>query len=210
MTPGARLQAAIELLAAIHDGSMPADRAAAGYFRDRRYIGGKDRRDVIDRVYAILRHRARLEWWLARVVGEGTFNDRWRTIAALALLEGWSADRIAGAFDGGQYRPPPLERREREAAQKLAGQRIDHADQSAWVRLEYPQWLEHQLRNLLGPRFENEMAALGVEAPLDLRVNTLKGTRAQAVAALAESGIAATATPLSPIGLRVQGRPPLA
>ena len=29
MTPGARLQAAIELLAAIHDGSMPADRAAA-------------------------------------------------------------------------------------------------------------------------------------------------------------------------------------
>ena len=210
MTPGARLQAAIELLAAIHDGNSPADRAAAAYFRGRRYIGGQDRRDVIDRVYAVLRHRARLEWWLARVVGDGAISDRWRMIAALALLDGWPADRIAGAFDGGQYRPQPLDRRETEAAHKLAGKSIDHPDQPNWVRREYPQWLEHQLRNLLGARFDTEMDALGVEAPLDLRVNTLKATRPQAIAALAESNIAAVPTPLSPIGLRVRGRPPLA
>jgi 16S rRNA (cytosine967-C5)-methyltransferase len=210
MTPGARLQAAIELLAAIHDGSSPADRAAAAYFRGRRYIGGKDRREVIDRAYAVLRHRARLEWWLMRASGEGAITDRGRMIAALAILDGWTPDRIAGAFDGGQYRPPPLDRREHEAAHKLAGKSIDHPEQPTWVRLEYPQWLEHQLRNLLGSRFETEMAALGVEAPLDLRVNTLKATRAQAIAALAESNIAATPTPLSPIGLRVRGRPALA
>ncbi len=210
MTPGARLQAAIELLAEIHGSTAPADRAAAAYFRGHRYIGGQDRRDIIDRVYAILRHRARLEWWLTRVVGDGAISDRWRMIAALAILEGWSADRIAGAFDGGQYRPQPLDRRESEAAHKLAGKSIDHPDQPNWVRLEYPQWLDHQLRNLLGSRFDAEMAALGVEAPLDLRVNTLKATRPQAIAALAESNIAAIPTPLSPIGLRVRGRPPLA
>ena len=78
------------------------------------------------------------------------------------------------------------------------------------MRREYPQWLDHQLRNLLGARFDAEMAALGVEAPLDLRVNTLKATREQAIAALAESNIAAVPTPLSPLGLRVRGRPPLA
>jgi 16S rRNA (cytosine967-C5)-methyltransferase len=210
MTPGARLQAAIELLAAIHEGNSPADRAAAAYFRGRRYIGGQDRRDIIDRVYAVLRHRARLDWWLARVVGEGADSDRWRMIAALALLEGWTADRIATAFDGGQYRPQPLDRREREAAHKLEGKSIDHPDQPNWVRREYPQWLDHQLRNLLGPRFDAEMAALGVEAPLDLRVNTLKSNRSDAIAALAESNVVAVPTPLSPIGLRVRGRPPLA
>jgi 16S rRNA (cytosine967-C5)-methyltransferase len=210
MTPGARLQAAIELLAAIHEGNSPADRATAAYFRGRRYIGGQDRRDIIDRVYAVLRHRARLEWWLARVVGEGAASDRWRMIAALALLEGWTADRIATAFDGGQYRPQPLDRREREAAHKLEGKSIDHPDQPNWVRREYPQWLDHQLRNLLGPRFDAEMAALGVEAPLDLRVNTLKSNRSDAIAALAESNVVAVPTPLSPIGLRVRGRPPLA
>src|SRR6185312_239320 len=100
--------------------------------------------------------------------------------------------------------------RESEAAHKLAGKSIDHPDQPNWVRREYPQWLDHQLRNLLGPRFDTEMAALGVEAPLDLRVNTLKATREQAIAALAESDISATPTPLSPLGLRVRGRPPLA
>jgi 16S rRNA (cytosine967-C5)-methyltransferase len=210
MTPGARLQAAIELLAEIHDGTAPADRAAAAYFRGRRYIGGKDRREVVDRAYAVLRHRARLEWWLVRASGEGAITDRRRMIAGLAILDGWPPDRISGAFDGGQYRPTPLDRREHEAAHKLAGKSIDHPDQPNWVRLEYPQWLGHQLRNLLGPRFDAEMAALGVEAPLDLRVNTLKATRPQAIAALAESGIAAVATPLSPIGLRVRGRPPLA
>ncbi len=46
-------------------------------------------------------------------------------------------------------------------------------------------------------------------APLDLRVNTMLGTRDAAWAALAASGISAEATPYSPIGLRVAGRPAL-
>ena len=210
MTPGARLQAAIDLLSDIHGGTAPADRAAAAFFRGRRYVGGKDRRDIIDHVYAVLRHRARLEWWLARMGPSESLTDRLRVIAALLLLDGWSTDRVAGAFDGGQYRPLPLERHERELAGKLAGQHIDDRAQPTWVRLEYPQWLEHQLRNLLGGCFETEMAALGAEAAFDMRVNSLKGPRDEAIAALAEAGIEAVPTPLSPIGLRVHGRPPVA
>jgi 16S rRNA (cytosine967-C5)-methyltransferase len=218
MTPGARLQAAIDLLTEIHGGSAPADRTVAAFFRGRRYIGGQDRRAIVDRVYAVLRHRARLDWWLARAAGGGAGDtlglnpgaERLRMIAALAIIEGWSADRIAGAFDGGQYRPARLSRHETELAHKLAGKSLGHPEQPAWVRLEIPPWLEHQLRNLFGPRLESEAAALGVEAPLDLRVNTLKATRAEAVSALAAAGVTAEPTPLSPIGLRVQGRPPLA
>ena len=51
-----------------------------------------------------------------------------------------------------------------------------------------------------------EMAAMGEAAPLDLRVNLLKGTREEAVAALLSEGIAAEVTGLSPWGLRVEGR----
>ena len=58
MTPGARLQAAIELLAAIHSSASPADRISAAFFRSRRYMGGGDRRDVVDRAYRVLRRRA--------------------------------------------------------------------------------------------------------------------------------------------------------
>ena len=64
MTPGARLQAAIDLLHDIHAGNSPADRVTAAFFRGRRYIGAKDRREVLDRTYAVLRRRAALDWWI--------------------------------------------------------------------------------------------------------------------------------------------------
>ncbi|MFO1061810.1 MAG: hypothetical protein U1E53_33180 [Dongiaceae bacterium] len=108
MTPGARLQAAIELLGEIHGGSaLPT--AAAAFFRSRRYIGGQDRCAVLDQPTRCCR-RAALDWWIARAGGDGALAPPERdrggcVIAALALLDGWSADRIAGAFDGGQYRP---------------------------------------------------------------------------------------------------------
>ena len=218
MTPGARLQAAIELLAEIHGGGAPADRTAATFFRARRYAGGQDRRAITDRVYAVLRRRAALDWWIARTEPDAAATDtqysqdRARMIAALALLEGWSADRVAGAFDGGRYRPARLNPAERRLAEALAGQDIAHPDQPRWVRLEFPEWLEPALEAALGSRFEAEMAALIAEAPVDLRVNGLKATREEAAAALAAEGIATVPTPLSPIGLRIAeaGRPPLA
>ena len=47
-------------------GRRPADDIAADYFRRRRYIGAKDRVQVAAHVYAVLRHRAVLDWWIAR------------------------------------------------------------------------------------------------------------------------------------------------
>ena len=212
MTPGARLQAAIELLAEIHGGTAPADRTIAAYFRTRRYIGGKDRREVIDRVYAVLRRRAALDWWIMRGQGADAVPDveRGRMIAALTLIDGWSADRVAGAFDGGQYRPPVLAAAEKALAKALAGNGLAHPEQPLWVRLEFPEWLEADLTVAFGSRLDTEMSALLAEAPLDLRVNTLKATRDAAMRALAAEGIEAVPTLLSPWALRVHSRPPLA
>ena len=71
------------------------------------------------------------------------------------------------------------------------------------VRLEMPDWL----LPLLAERFDAaELAALLQPAPLDLRVNLLKTTREEARAALAAEGLEATPTPLSPWGLRIEGR----
>ena len=53
------------------------------------------------------------------------------------------------------------------------------------------------------------MMALSEPAPLDLRVNILKGTREDARAALAPRGWEARPTPLSPWGLRIDGRRPV-
>ena len=69
MTPGARIQSAIELLDAIlaswqSEKRIPADKLIDNYFKSRRYIGSKDRAYIGELVYWVLRHKASLEWWI--------------------------------------------------------------------------------------------------------------------------------------------------
>ena len=210
MTPAARLQAAIDLLHAIHAGSAPADRATAAFFRSRRYIGAKDRREVLDRAYAVLRRRAALDWWIWKSGQAPQDRDRARLIASLALLDGWTADRIAGSFDGVDYHPPKLDDAERWITKTVAGKAIENGEQPADVRGEYPDWIAPLLTKRFGARMDAEMRAAIIAASTDLRVNTIKATREEAIAALKAEGIVAAPTTLSPVGLRVHGRPPLA
>jgi len=59
--------------------------------RSRRFIGSQDRGFIGDLVYAVLRHRAQLDWWLG-YVREGAHraahltNPRRRVMAALAII----------------------------------------------------------------------------------------------------------------------------
>jgi 16S rRNA (cytosine967-C5)-methyltransferase len=214
MTPGARALAATEILDAIATEGAPADLVAGGYFRARRYIGAKDRAAVAAMVYGVLRHRAQLDWWIARTregKARGFFapDGRQRALAWLAIGEGWEAARIVAEFDGGRFRPTALDQREAVLADKLAGRTIDHPDQPDWVRFNYPQWIEERLRARFGPEFQNEMAALAATAPLDLRINPLKASRQAVIDELRGAGLKVEPTPRSPLGVRVEGRPPL-
>ena len=210
MTPGARLQAAIDLLHDIHAGNSPADRVTAAFFRGRRYIGAKDRREVLDRTYAVLRRRAALDWWIWKAGQEPKDRDRARLIASLALLDGWNAERIGGCFDDGPYHPKPLDEAERRILKTAQGKEIESKEQPAAIRNEYPEWMEDLLRARFGDRLEAEMRAAIDAATTDLRVNTLKATPVEAIAALKAEGIKALPTRISPVGLSVHGRPPLA
>ncbi len=209
MTPDARIAATIELLDEIIASERPADAVVAAYFRRRRYIGAKDRGNVAERIYATLRHHARLGWWLART-GHAD-SARARVIAELVLAERMSANDVAARFSGRQYAPAPLTGAEDRLAAALATHTPDHPDMAVAVRGECPDWAAEPLQARFGDRVETELAGLLRAAPLDLRVNELKGTSPADVAArLADVGVEAAPTPLSPVGLRVRGRPPLA
>ncbi len=207
MTPSARLLATIELLEDIGSAeTSPADAVANRFFRDRRFIGSGDRRAVSDRVWAVLRAHRRLAWWLARA---GAHPSARLLTAASLLLDGWTLSGVEQGFSGGQFAPPPLSAAEKAVLRPLQTHTLDHPDMPPPVRLEVPDWIYPSLQARFGADLDAEMAAMAEAAPLDLRVNLLKSTVAEAMAALAAEGIEATPTPLSPWGLRVAQRRPV-
>jgi len=217
MTPGARVQAAIDLMGRVAAFAEPADRIVADYVRGRRYIGSKDRRAITDRVFAILRGLARLDWWWAHAGGAspteaaeaaaGGGDPRGRVLAALALLDELDGESAAALCDGGRYRPDALDADEYGRIDLLAGQPLASPEQPNWVRLETPAWLLPAFEAGFGGEAPTELAALTEPAPVDLRVNPLRGdTRADARAALSEADIGTEPTPYAPFGLRVDGR----
>src|SRR5215469_981850 len=113
MTPGAQVAAAIGLLDEIEQRRAPADDIVANYFRRHRFAGSKDRGAISGHIYAVLRRRAAIDWWISRKGVGLPVDGRRRLLAALALAEGWSPREIERACDGDRFRPQPLTSEER-------------------------------------------------------------------------------------------------
>ncbi|MBF0130699.1 MAG: RsmB/NOP family class I SAM-dependent RNA methyltransferase [Alphaproteobacteria bacterium] len=232
MTPAARIQAAIVLLGAVLGSSRPADGAISAYFRGNRYIGAKDRHAVASRVWGVMRRRARLSWWIGRTLPRETSRQwkrgidadglspilaptlaqrdaRWLVLADLALTDGMTLDGIA-LLATDAYGPSGLNQDERDMVRAMDKGPLVHSAMPGWVENEYPEWLEPALRHRFGDRLEAEAAALNGEARLDLRVNTLKASREEALGRLGDEGLEAAPTLLSPLGLRLEARSDLA
>ncbi|HJR54967.1 MAG TPA: RsmB/NOP family class I SAM-dependent RNA methyltransferase [Rhizomicrobium sp.] len=186
MTPAARTQAAIDILAGLAATQQPVDRYLRDFFRARRYAGSKDRRAIGEFVFEMLRHRASFAHRMS--------DEAPRALMIAALLA--AGDDPAALFTGG-YGPEPLSDAERAAIGATPPPAPPH------VVGEYPSWLEPSLTRAFGDRLAEEMLALQSRAPVDLRVNTLNSDRPDVLAALKADGFAAEATPYSPIGIRI-------
>ena len=206
MTPSARTQAAIEILDSLEATRAPADRIVQDYFRQRRFIGSKDRRAISEMIFGVMRARARLDWWLGRV-GAAELDARCRILAYVAIVGEASP---ADVFDGSKFGPTRLSAEEARLAEALQGRSLGHPEQPDWLKLETPEWLWPALQATLGELTKAELVALNQPASLDLRVNRLQGEREEAQAKLAEAGIETLPGHLSPLCLRADGRKPIA
>ena len=205
MTPAARIAAAIDLLAAFTaQPRRPADAIAHEFFRARRYIGGGDRREVSDTVWGVVREHARLVWWLRR--GGVEPSPRLLVLAFLALVQNRAP---ATLFVPDLYGPQALDRAEQALAESLRRQPLLHPDMPEGVALNLPDWAIDGLRARFGEALASEAVAMQGHAPVDLRVNLLRGNRQTAQAALAGEGIVTETTLVSPWGLRLSNRTPI-
>jgi len=210
MTPSARIQTVIELLDAIWSGNEPADRLMDAYFRKRRYAGSGDRRVVNAAVYDVMRHRGRLDWWIARTGLSMEPGPRTRVIAELAVEKKSSPQDTQALFSGVKHCPEVLTPEECALAEALYGRPLSHGDMPLPVSLEYPDWMDRSLQALWSDRLAVEMSALNQPAPVDIRVNTLKTSPDAVRRSLKEGFVESEPTPLSPIGLRLTGKARLA
>jgi 16S rRNA (cytosine967-C5)-methyltransferase len=171
MQPSARLAAAIELLdsieAAILSRGIPADRIVSDYFRARRYAGSKDKRAISDLVYAVLRSRELFAWALSQA--GLPLTGRSLVLAHISTHDAGSLP-LFGADDG--FAPPALSHEEQVVAQAL--EVLDWAGAPEAAQLNVPGWTEEGLRARFAADFASGAAALGENAPLDVRLNKLR------------------------------------
>ncbi len=205
MTPAARLQAVIEMLETVAGTARPADGTIGSYFRQRRYIGAKDRGALAETVYTVLRHQARLSWWCTHYQTEPTARARLIAWMRLGMNEQESA--VRPLFTGGKFGPPLLTEVEDKFMARLKGHdKFIHPKMPEAVRFEMPEALLPVLKARFGDRLEDELTALLQPAPLDLRVNPLMATREAVIAELQTAGIEATPCHYAPLGLRLKHR----
>jgi 16S rRNA (cytosine967-C5)-methyltransferase len=194
----ARFAQAGALLARVLPAREPADAAIDRYFRAHRQMGSQDRAFAAEQVYACLRHRRLLEHFVtAAWPGEPVTPER-LLAAQLMRNAGWSARALAELRVEGADGLARVLRTTQVRALPLA------------LRASLPDWLAEALRAQWGEAEAEQLACALLEpAPVDLRANVLKTTRAGLGDALAALGYACESTPWSPHGLRRHERRPL-
>jgi 16S rRNA (cytosine967-C5)-methyltransferase len=191
MTPSARISAAIEIMADIAERRRPAADSLKDWGLGHRFAGSKDRAAIASHVYDALRVRSSAAWIM------GVETPRAIVLGSLRQIRGLSVEDIAALCTGETHAPFKLteeeETRLRDASLEDAP---DH------VRGDYPEWLAEHFAAAFGDQAVAEGRALADRAPVDLRVNRLKGDRDKAIKMLAH--LEPEPTPLSPLGLRLK------
>ncbi|CUH82285.1 Ribosomal RNA small subunit methyltransferase B [Tritonibacter multivorans] len=183
MTPAARYQAAIEILDHVLDGSA-AEQALTSWGRRSRFAGSKDRAAVRDHVFQALRCLR------SYAVLGGARSGRGLVLGALRAA-GLDPEAV---FTGEGHAPKPLTEGEKNPPSGFSSASEEH---------DIPDWLWPDFEASLGAEATDAAQALRTRAPVHLRVNMAKGTRASAIAKLSDEDIITEAHPASETALTV-------
>ncbi|GHD61691.1 RsmB/NOP family class I SAM-dependent RNA methyltransferase [Jeongeupia chitinilytica] len=189
-----QFDAILDVLHTVLPFTAPADVCLSRYFKDHPKLGARDRAEIAETVFGLLRHLPRLKW----ACGDKAGVIDWM-VAYWAAVEKRNLKELTAIFDA----------RRMEQAKAYKAVRWDEAPLA--VRAALPQWT---VDAMLADGFDEAAVletgrAMLQSAPLDLRANTLKMKREPVQTELAAQGIESVPTPFSPWGLRVTGKPGL-
>lgn len=203
-----------EVLQLVRDSGRPADNLIDSFFRTHKYLGSHDRRFVAETAYGTLRHLRRCELTLLQALGahaDGMLPEDGFLLLAVTYLA--TVDRrtplnvadVSEAVKSGRLRPHLHSIL--QAIPHSSGPEPSDRVERIGLKYSFPDWIVRRFLDQYGEsETEKICESLNGQAPLTLRVNTLKSTVEECRKSLAEEDIQTQPTRLSPFGLLVSKR----
>ncbi len=170
----------------------PADAVLSNYFYQNKSLGAQDRHLIAETAFACLRRLSQLR----ALIEPDRITARRLALATLARVRGLNLKEFGSTLKNNE-------------AEWLSTFKARTLPDDLAIQAELPQWVIDRLEDQSPEAVMALGRAMMQSAPLDLRVNLLKMKRDEALSRLDEAGIKAVATPYSPIGIRVEGKPAL-
>lgn len=203
-----------ELLNTILKSVKPADILIDSFFRSHRYLGSHDRRFIAETTYGTLRYLRKCKWMLNSIlskIDEPLFEkDKvlLLTIIYLFLQGNWHT--LTPSTISKKLKNAPWEAklpRFFDILSSLPPIQTDSFIEQMEIEHSFPHWLVMRLINQYGEsETEKICSSLNVQAPLTIRVNTLRGSVEQCQSELRKQKVETIRTSLSPFALNISKR----
>lgn len=200
------LQACLEAYGLIrHEGRL-SDRALDFTLRRKEHLYSNERRAVAERVYALLRRQRTVDFLLDHArPGFDKLETSRQDLLRLAVSRVLYGEDAAVVARQSALAGPDAAALDALPEAAAALESLPEAQRFP-LAASLPDFLSEKFREQFGADAARAAEAMNERAPLTVRVNPLKGDRAALLARLAEEGIQATPTPLSPLGLILETR----
>ncbi|MDZ7292893.1 MAG: RsmB/NOP family class I SAM-dependent RNA methyltransferase [candidate division KSB1 bacterium] len=198
MKPSSLAGHAIELIELLQRDHRPADHLIDAFFRQRRYLGSHDRRELAETAYGVLRNLRLLQTLVDKIRPGFSADPHWLFAAYKLHVEKISA-QVLPAY----HLPLSSSEITSLAAQSLS----DIEFHNVGIRFSFPDWFVARLQRQMGAsETARLLEAMNQPPALTIRVNTLKTTREECLRELQQRGYECTPTALSQEGIRLAKR----
>ena len=203
MTPGARLLSVVEIIDSVFKNKIDNNYIIANnikrWMRNNRYAGSKDKREIINAVYGILKRYYILDF----IQKKNIFLDNYALEITIIyyIFHIFKKDDLINYFDDGPY-AIKLNKEIKQFIDKIDNFQLSEEE---YIKNSLPLWLYNKIHESFNINTKKVCQSMFDEAHFDIRVK--KGiSRKNIINKFKNYNIKSDITPISPIGVRINKR----
>ena len=206
MTPGARLLAVVEIINDIFlqpiDDNFSSDKIIKNWIRNSRYAGSKDRKEIINNVFGIIKRYFSLDYIQKNNI---TLEERSLELTIIYFIfYGGGKTSLTSRFNDGPYAIKMTESIN-GYIEKISAYNFDEIE---FVKCALPDWLYVEFYESFKNDTFKVCESFFKESNFDIRVKK-DLSRDEIIQKLNNYNISSEKTPFSPIGIRINKRIPI-